>query len=164
MNRFENIKLNYIVDTEENGEIITSVKGLALSNIEKFSDYLSNRKHIKIDSYSGNLYKLYNIKNSVIEINKLITRYNSEFFKFDEQNNILIEQSDKFDFITRNNTHIIINSYYIDWSSRWCMIGEIDECFYNAYAGRINKIIFKCSGKYSNASDDFKKTIDIQLL
>ena len=164
MNKLDNIKLNYIKDIEENGEKMTVITGLALSNITKFSEYLSNRKHIKIDCYSTNLYKLDNIKNSTIEIDKLIARCNSEFFEFDEINKVLIELPEKFDFVTKNNSHIIINSYYIEWSINWCMIGELDNCLYNGYNDKSHKLTFKCSGKYSNADDDFKKAVNIQLL
>ena len=158
---------DYITFKQIDNELITIVDRKVLINIirdKNLQEYLSNR-HIKLNSWGYNMYKLYYIKNSIIEIDKYDTYPNSEFFEFNENKNILTELPDKFDFVNEeSNTHIIIHSYYIHWSISECRIGECAVRLSDAYSKRADRIRFKCSGKYANASEDFKRTVEIELM
>jgi len=157
----------YISFEQIDNELITIVDRKALLNILRQKDlqeYLSNR-HIKLNSWGYDMYKLYYIKNSIIEIDKYEINPNSDFFKFDEDKNILTELPNKFDFVNEeSNTHIIIHSYYINWSISGCRIGELAVRLSDAYSDHIDKIIFRCSGRYVNASKDFKRAVEIKLM
>ena len=160
--------LKYITVEKIDNEEITIVDRKALLNINRQKDlqeYLSG-KHIKLNSWSYGMYKLYYIKNSIIEIDTYeINPTNEEFFKFDEDKNILTELPDKFDFVDESSkTHIIIHSYYINWYSMGTMIGECAFRLTNACHKRIDKIKFRCSGRYANASKDFKRAVEIELM
>ena len=160
----------YIKFEEINGELIAIVDSRICSDIgfdEKLDEYLSCR-HIKINGYSDFHFSFGKIKNSIIEISDCKLQANSkEFFEFDHVNDILTELSDKFDYVTKNNTHVIIHSYHIDWSHTWCTIGKNTVTTHLAnyhFENDGRKITFKCSKRFTGANEDFMQVIKIEKI
>jgi hypothetical protein len=106
---YQGVVYNYI--TKDDKIIIDGILLYELIHSEMI-DFLSNKNIIVKECNEKQYHLLYNVYNSNVLIEKLIVRYNSEYFIY--SNYTLTEKSECFDFLSGRNSKIIVKGYYLN--------------------------------------------------
>ena len=158
---------NAIKTVNKDGKEYTIVEGMAKANLgrghKELDEYLSNR-YIIIDEFSNDILRRFDdIKDSVIEINRW--HMHVSYMHYDEESNTMTEPSELLDFTTKNNTHIIVHTYDVQWSINWCTNGsDLVYKLGNAFLKKGELVNFKCTRRYIEINKELNESVKIDKM